>query len=68
MADFSIFSFLGLLLALANFYWHDAFAQFRLFSIDKALKRILLEMEKQTPLSDHQNLNLMPIWRDAGLP
>jgi hypothetical protein len=44
---FGIFSFLALLLALAISIGM-MLAQFRLFSIDKTLKRILLELEKQT--------------------
>jgi hypothetical protein len=50
MADFGIFSFLGLLLALAISIGM-LLAQFRLFSIDKTLKRILVELEKQTQRS-----------------
>ena len=46
MADFGIFSFLVLLLAVAISI-AMMLAQFRLFSIDKTLKRILLELEKQ---------------------
>lgn len=46
MVDFGIFSLLALLLSLAIAI-AMMLAQFRLFSIDKTLKRILVELEKQ---------------------